>query len=66
MLAKLAVWYLKKKNVTVILNCKFNEPITIKTKDKVYHQYNDYISGTEFLFADGNKHVFQKLEEMEK
>lgn len=66
MLTKLAFWYLKKKNVTVILNCKFNEPITIKTKDKVYNQYNDYINGTELLFASGNKYVFQKLEELEE
>ena len=66
MLAKLAFWYLKQKNVTVILNCKFNEPITIKTKDKVYQQYNDYISGTEFLFAGGNKYVFQKAKELEE
>lgn len=66
MLEKLAVWYLRKKDVTVILNCKFNEPITIKTKGKVYHHCNDYISGTAFLFANGNKLVIQKLEEMEE
>ena len=66
MLAKIAFLYLKQKNVKVILNCKFNETITIKTKDKVYHQYIDYISGTEFLFASGNKHVFQKLKELEE
>ena len=66
MLSKLAAWYLKKKNVTVILNCSFNEAITIRTKDKVYHQNNHYINGTEFLFRDGSKHVFQKLEEWEK
>lgn len=66
MLAKLAMWYLKSKGVSVILNCAFDRPITIRTKDKVYHQNNHYISGTEFLFADGNKHVFQKLEELEE
>ena len=66
MLAKLAVRYLKRKDVSVILNCAFNRPITIRTKDTVYHQNNHYISGTEFLFANGNKHVFQKVEELEQ
>ena len=66
MLEKLATWYLTKKNVTVILNCKFNEPISIRTKDKIYRQNNDFVSGTEFLFADGNKFVLESLGESEE
>lgn len=66
MLEKLAIWYLEKRNVSVILNCEFNKPISIKTKDKVIHSGNHYINGTKFQFKDGNSFEFRKVEELEE
>lgn len=62
MLEKVAVWYLRKKNVSVLLNCGFDKRVSIKMKNKVYHKDNHYISGTEFLFDDGNRFVLEAKE----
>ena len=55
MLMKLAIWYLRKKEVSVILNCKFYEPIEIGTKRYFYIADSEYVENTKVIDHYGNK-----------
>lgn len=66
MLVKLAIWFLNKKNVTVMINCKFRKVLTIGVKNNVYHENNEYVGGTTFSYENGAKYILPSVEEMDE
>lgn len=66
MLEKLAIWYLERINKSIILNCKFDKRLTIRVKNSVYHNHNHYITGTDFLFENGNRMILADSKELEE
>lgn len=56
-LTRLAIWYLRKKEYSVIINCKFKQPFDVDINDTLIHYHNDYVDGTMFHRENGTKMV---------
>lgn len=60
MLKKLAIWYLRKTKVSVIMNCHFDKRIEIGTANTVYYLDSSFVDGTTFKHENGNEFVLRK------
>jgi hypothetical protein len=62
MLKRLAIWYLRKTKVSVILNCHFDKRIDIGMANKVHYSDSSFIDGTIFKHESGNEFVLRKVD----